>query len=117
MGHRVFVAAGVAAFSALAAGAEPGRAASVAGDALARYAAYVGKPAGLVSSYRVLPKETPAPGSPSAAPSAEEGPLEPSETTTYRRGALYHEIVRGSGVSTESGFNGHAYWSSNENRY
>ncbi len=88
---------------------------------LSRYAAFVGSPETLVTTYRVVPK-TPAPASsptsaPTPAAAAEREPLEPSEETTYRRGALYHEIGRGAGVSVESGFNGHSYWSSNENRY
>src|ERR1035437_1886268 len=93
----------------------------VASAPLSRSPAFVGSPEPLVTTYRVVPK-TPAPaGSPTSAPTpaaaAQREALEPSEETTYLRGALYHEIDRGAGVSVESGFNGHSYWSSNENRY
>lgn len=80
---------------------------------LAKHAAYVGSPDALVVSYRAEPARTPAPtATPAPGPS-----YPPAEDVTYRRGALYHEIWRGEGVSVESGFNGRAYWSSNENRY
>jgi hypothetical protein len=114
--NRVFFTAALAACSlAGPCAAQPAAAADAAHDALARHAAYVGHPDALVSTYRLAPppKATPAP-----APSPGTGPtFEPAEEVTYRRGLQYHEIDRGEGVSTESGFDGRAYWTSNENRY
>jgi predicted aspartyl protease len=92
-------------------------AADGARDALARHAAYAGHPDGVVLTYRTAAA---AKASASPGPSDAAGPerdFGPSEQTTYRHGLFYHEIDRGQGVSTESGFDGRAYWASNENRY
>ena len=91
-------------------------AADTARDALARHAAYVGHPDGTTLTYRYAPpaNASPSPAPPGASPEPSFGP---AEQTTYRRGLAYHEIDRSEGVSTESGFDGSAYWTSNENRY
>lgn len=97
----------------------PPPAAQAADDAaavLSRHLAYVGQPQGLVLTYRVersSSKATPAP-----AARGSEGPSYPPATsTTYRRGALYHEVEEYGGVHGEAGFTGRAFWSSNENGY
>lgn len=91
-------------------------AADAARDALARHAAFVGRPDGTALTYRYAPpaNASPAPASPAASAEPSFGP---AEQTTYRRGLAYHEIDRSEGVSTESGSDGRAYWTSNENRY
>jgi predicted aspartyl protease len=110
---RVFVFASAA---ALAAGLAPLAAPSANDDVAAitaRHAAYAGQPPGLVLTYRYVPKATPAP---SAAPSA--GASDSSRTLTkYRRGGLYRDVVERSGISTQDGFTGRAFWSSNANGY
>ena len=84
---------------------------------LARHTAYVGHPDALVLTYRLDPtaKSSPTPGA-SPAP-ATKAQFPAGEVTTYRRGAVYHEVDRAEGVSTESGYNGRAFWISNENGY
>jgi hypothetical protein len=120
--RRVLLVAVVAACSIVFLAPPGARAADPARDALARHAAFTGRADGLVTTYhlvRVPP--TPAPGaSPTPVPSAAAAPapsFPPAEITTYRRGALYHTVERAQGVSTEAGFNGRAFWTSNENRY
>lgn len=115
MFFRLLFAAAVATAIAPA----PAGAADAARDALARHAAYVGRAASFVSTYRYVPDPTATPApSPSPSPGSSPEPVfGPPEQTTYRRGLLYHEIDRSQGVSTESGFDGHAYWTSNENRF
>jgi predicted aspartyl protease len=100
MSYRVFLAAAAAAalLSPAAGSAFAAGQASAADDPralLARHAEYVGRPQGLVLTYR--------------AGEAQE--------VTYRRAGLYHAIWRGEGVSSESGFDRRAYWRSNENGY
>jgi hypothetical protein len=113
MTHRVFFTAAVAAFAIVAA-ARPATA-DVARDALARHATYAGHPDGMTLTYRYVPAPdaSPSPAPPDASPEPGFGP---AEQTTYRRGLAYHEVDRGEGVITESGFDGRAYWTSNENR-
>nr|MDP9106291.1 retroviral-like aspartic protease family protein [Candidatus Eremiobacteraeota bacterium] len=81
--------------------------------------AYVGHAASFVATYRFVPAANASPSpSPSPSPSSSPEPdFGPPEQTTYRRGLLYHEIDRSQGVSVEAGFDGHAYWTSNENRF
>jgi len=112
--HRVVIAAAAAACVLGAVTPSPA-AADSAHDALAGHAAYVGHPDSVVVTYRVVSRATPSPG-PSAATSPEPN-FDAAEETTYRRGLTYHEIDRSEGVSTESGFDGRAYWTSNENRH
>ncbi|HWT06674.1 MAG TPA: hypothetical protein VN224_13015 [Xanthomonadales bacterium] len=100
---------------ALGAVAPSPAAADGARDALARHAAYVGRPESMVLAYRVVAKASPSPVPLQA--SSPEPDFGPAEQTTYRRGLTYHEVDRSEGVSTESGFDGSAYWTSNENRY
>lgn len=107
--------------AALASAAVPSAAgaADVARDALARHAAYVGHAGSFVTTYRFVrePKTSPSPAATAAPSAATEPTYEPAETTTYRRGMLYHDVTRAEGVSNEAGFDGHAYWTANENRY
>jgi len=111
MMHRVIIATGAAACVLLAPHvARAALSTDAAHAALARHAAYVGHADDVVTTYRLVP--TPAP-SPAANP---DPTFPPAEQTTYRRGLLYHEVDRSEGVSTESGFDGRAYWTSNENR-
>ncbi|HEY0383474.1 MAG TPA: retropepsin-like aspartic protease [Candidatus Elarobacter sp.] len=107
-------------FALIAAAVGPSAAVAADGgrDALARHAAYVGHADSIVSTYRVVPpKASPAPSASPAAAATAAPVFEPGEETAYRRGLAYHQIDRGQGVSTESGFDGRAYWTSNENRY
>jgi len=105
-----------AAAFALAAAVPSPAAADSARDALARHAAFVGHPDSMVLAYRVVAAAKPSP-SPVPAEGSPEPDFGPSEQTTYRRGLTYHEVDRTQGVSTESGFDGRVYWTSNENRY
>ncbi len=97
-----------------ASAAAPAAAAAPADDSaavLARHAAYVGRPQGLVLTYRYEAASAPAPaatGEP-AFPAAAE--------TVYRRGALYRTVDTFSGVSEQEGFTGRAFWSANQNGY
>jgi hypothetical protein len=120
MRSRVFLGALLAAALASAAAPPAAGAADAARDVLARHAAYAGHADALVTTYRYAPEPqaSAAPAaSPSSAPADAEPTYAPAETTTYRRGLLYHDVDRGQGVSTEAGFDGHAYWTANENRY
>jgi aspartyl protease len=117
MEYRVLVRSLFAALLASALAPCAAGATDAAHDALARHAAYVGHAGDIVSSYRFVPVVTASPA-PAASPAPDGTPaFDPAETTTYRRGLLYHDVDRSEGVTTESGFDGHAYWSSNENRY
>ena len=118
--HRVLIVASVAALGiAVSPPAKPAFAVEAQSGPLERYAAYVGRPDAFVATYRTVAVRKPgaAAASPEPAAGADSAPDETGESTTYRRGALFHEIVRSAGVSTEGGFNGRAYWSANENRY
>lgn len=85
---------------------------------VAKHAAYVGQPQGLVLTYRytATPKATPAP---TPTPKAgEENPVfPPRSVTTYRRGELYREVITGGGVTQQQGFTGRAFWAANINGY
>ena len=92
-------------------------AADAARDALARHAAFVGHPDSVVATYRYVSAAS-ASAAPAPPPATNSEPVYVlADLTTYRRGLLYHEVDRSQGVSTESGFDGRAYWTSNENRY
>jgi Aspartyl protease len=92
----------------LAASSGPAHAAT-ARELLAKHADYVGRPAGVVLTYR-------SDAQPAAAADG-AAPAEPPQETTYRRAAAYRSVWRGRGVSLESGFDRRAYWTSNENGY
>lgn len=103
--------------AALLAVADTPHGAAVAAAVLARHAAYVGHPAGVVLRYRW---ERDATASPPPTPRPDEADIpksEPPETVIYRRGALYHELGSTDGNSGESGFTGRAFWSSDSNGY
>ena len=119
--NRVIMTAAVASCALLAVhaarAAVAAPAADAAHDALARHAAYVGHAEGMTLTYRLVPAAKASPVPAQADVSRGEPSFGPAEDTTYRRGLAYHEIDRAEGVSTESGFDGRAYWTSNENRY
>lgn len=92
-------------------------AAAAADDAaavLARHAAYVGQPPGLVLTYRYE-----SAGTPTAAPAAtgEDAAFPAPLQTSYRRGPLHRDVTSFSGVTQQNGFTGRAFWSANENGY
>jgi Aspartyl protease len=114
--HRALLATAAAVCFVESSLARPASAVEAVNPVLARYSAYVGRPDATVVTYRHTVAAAPSPA-PAAAAGDTAAELPATEWTTYRRGALYHEIDRGAGVSTESGFTGRAFWLSNENRY
>jgi predicted aspartyl protease len=94
----------------------PAHSADDAAALLAKHAAYVGQPKGLALTYRY---ERTAPATPDPAATAAPAAARPyaRTTTTYRRGALYREVYDRSGVTSEAGFTGRAFWSANHNGY
>ncbi len=118
MTFRVFTSLAVAALLANAASPLPSAAAQDdAAAVMARHAAYVGAPQGLVLRYRF---ERDASATPRPSPSPDEADIPksgPPETVTYRRGALFRQLGSGNGNSTESGFTGRAFWEADDNGY
>ncbi len=118
--HTRVMSAAVAASVALslvpgAARSETSAVSAPAASVVAMHAAYVGHPEGVVTTYRYFPPEkAPAPRS---TPAPDEPKIEPTQLTTYRRGALYRDVYRGSGVTSQAGFTGRAFWTANENGY
>jgi hypothetical protein len=110
MFSRVFSAGAVALAFAVAAPSGPIHAAAGARELLAKHLDYVGRPTGLVLTYRS--DAQPAATSDASAPGAD-----PPQEVTYRRAAAYRTAWRGRGVSLESGFDRRSYWTSNENGY
>jgi hypothetical protein len=105
MHYRALSAAAVAA--CLAASLQPPsvRAADDAAAIIAKHAAYVGHPDGVVLTYHL--------GASGAASKDAVAEIR----TTYRRGALYRTVYQHDGVSEQDGFTGRAFWSSDENGY
>jgi predicted aspartyl protease len=115
----VFLALAIAALLAIVAVPHSSPAAQEAGAAevMARHAAYVGNPPGLVLRYRW---ERDASATPPPTPPPDEADIPrggPPDTVIYRRGALYHRVVPYNGYTRESGFTGRAFWSADENGY
>ena len=98
-----------------------GSVAGVANDStaaiLSKHAAYVGRPQGLVLTYRYTPSPK-ATAAPTPAPAASPEPSYPPYTLTiYRRGALYRQLSQFSGITRQEGFTGRAFWSANMNGF